>query len=410
MDDLIAKFGSPTRSTEGTLAHRSLEAVRRHLGMDVAYLSEFVGEETVFREVDAPGLEDLIKVGDKLPLEQVYCRHILAGRLPELIPDTSVNEFAASMPITANVPIGSHVSVPIRKANGEIYGMFCCLSPRPQTHLNERDLHIVRAFGSMVAEEIWRSQAEQQAIEERKRLVRQALDPGAFTIYLQPICALVGGQPYGYEALTRFAIEPRRSPDKWFADASACGLGIELESAAIEAALHVFDQIPHPQTMSFNASPETISSGTLARLLERRPLERLAVEVTEHAAVGDYDKLEAELAPLRARGLTLAVDDAGAGFAGLQHILRLKPDIIKLDMTLIQTIDIDPARRALAAAMLMFARQTGAVLIAEGVETADELSTLAQLSLMRAQGYHLGRPLPWQEVLHLMPNSLQAVI
>jgi len=409
MADLLSKLGAPTPPAAATLAHRSLEAVRRHLGMDVAYLSEFVGEDTVFREVDAPGLEALIKVGDSMPLEQVYCRHILAGRLPELIPDTGANSFAVALPITSQVPIGAHVSVPIRREDGEVYGMFCCLSAAPQPALNERDLHIVHAFAGMVAEEMQREHSAREAIEQKAALVRQALAPGAFAIHLQPICALIGGQPVGFEALSRFAIEPRRTPDAWFNDAAECGLGIELECAAIEAALIVYDRLPEPFTLSVNASPATVSSGALSRLLDHRTLDRLTLELTEHAAVESYDDLDTELAPLRAQGLKLAIDDAGAGFAGLQHILRLQPDIIKLDMSLIRTIDVDPARRALAGAMQMFARQTGAVLIAEGVESREELSTLAQLSFMRAQGYLLGKPAPWQEVIGGGSSRLRAV-
>jgi EAL domain-containing protein (putative c-di-GMP-specific phosphodiesterase class I) len=178
-----------------------------------------------------------------------------------------------------------------------------------------------------------------------------------------------------------------------------------LECAAIEAALAVYDRLPEPFTLSINASPETASCGALTDLLEGRPLDRLTLELTEHAAVRSYEDLEAALSPLRARGLKLAIDDAGAGFAGLQHILRLEPDIIKLDITLIRTIDIDPARRALAGAMQMFARQTGAVLVAEGVETREELSTLASLSFMRVQGYLLGKPRPSEEILsELVPH------
>lgn len=399
MADLPSRLGAPTPPSAATLAHRSLEAVRRHLGMDVAYFSEFVGENTVFREVDAPGLEALIKVGDSLPLEQVYCRHILAGRLPELIPDTGANPFAAALPITSQVPIGAHVSVPVRRADGEIYGMFCCLSATPQPALNDRDLHIVRAFAGMVADEMQREQAAQDALHQRMALVRQALQLGAFSIHLQPICSLLGGEPLGYEALARFVVEPQRTPDAWFADAADCGLGVDLECAAIEAALEVYVELPEPFTLSVNASPETVSCGAFKGLLGSREIDRLTLELTEHAAVENYDDLHAELSPLRRRGLKLAVDDAGAGFAGLQHILRLQPDIIKLDMSLIRTIDVDPARRALAGAMQMFARQTGAVLVAEGVETQEELSTLAQLSFMRVQGYLLGRPAPWQEVL-----------
>lgn len=398
MADLLSKLGAPTAQAAATLAHRSLEAVRRHLGMDVAYLSEFVGEDTIFREVDAPGLEGLINVGDSRPLDEVYCRHILAGRLPELIPDTGANPFATSLPITAQVPIGAHVSVPIRRSDGEVYGMFCCLSAQPNPALNERDLHIVRAFAGMVADEIHREEAAREALAEKTALIRRALEPSSFSIHLQPICAIMG-QPLGFEALSRFALQPVRSPDRWFADAAQCGLTTELECASIEAALRVYDQLPAPMTLSVNASPETVSNGAFATVLEDRCLYRLTLELTEHAAVECYEELAASLDPLRERGLKLAIDDAGAGFAGLQHILRLQPDIIKLDMTLIQKIDVDPARRALAGAMQMFARQTGAVLIAEGVETKDELSTLAQLSFMRAQGFLLGKPAPWQEVL-----------
>lgn len=407
MADILSKLGAPTPPAGATLAHRSLEAVRRHLGMEAAYLSQFVGDETVFREVDAPGLEALIKVGDSLPLDQVYCRHILAGRLPELIPDTRANSFAAALPITAQVPIGAHVSVAIRRADGEVYGMFCCLSPHPKPALNERDLHIVRAFAGMVAEEMQREHSVQELLAHKCALIRQALEPGALSIHLQPICALVSGEPLGFEALARFGLEPLRSPDLWFADAAGCGLGVELECAAVEAALAVFDRLPAHLTLSVNASPETVSSGALSSMLAGRAIDRLTLELTEHANVECYDALDAELAPLRTRGLMLAIDDAGAGFAGLQHILRLQPDIIKLDMTLIQTIDVDPARRALAGAMQMFARQTGAVLIAEGVETREELSTLAQLAFMRAQGFLLGKPRPWQEVLSEIPQVLQ---
>ena len=92
----------------------ALVAIRNHLGMEVAYFSEFSQGRTIFRRVDAPGLEHLIKVGDSHSLNDVYCNHILEGRLPELIPDTSQIPLTWEMPITAAVPIGSHISIPIR--------------------------------------------------------------------------------------------------------------------------------------------------------------------------------------------------------------------------------------------------------------------------------------------------------
>lgn len=409
MDVLLSRLGAQTPEGAGSLAHRSLEAVRRHLDMDVAYLSEFVGDRTVFREVDAPGLEHLIAVGESKAIEEVYCQHILAGDLPELIPDTADFPLAVAMPITSAIPIRAHVSVPIRRADGQVYGMFCCLSATPRPTLNARDLHIVRAFATMVAEDVERQSGDQAAVAELTARVRAALEPDAFSIHLQPICHLAGGQPIGYEALSRFALTPLRAPDKWFADATAAGLSVELECAAIAAALDVLPFLPAPLTLSVNASPETLACGAFAALVEGIAVDRLTLELTEHAVVHDYGRLNAALAPLRARGLKLAIDDAGAGFSGLQHILRLEPDIIKLDMALIHDIDVDPARRALAAAMQMFARQTGATLVAEGVETQAELSTLARLGFLRVQGYLLGRPAAAAEVIAGFTNGIVAV-
>ena len=399
MREFLSELGVAPQDAQISLAQRSLEAVRKHLGMDVAYVSEFIGDRTVYREVDAPGLEHLIAAGDSKSLDDVYCRHILEGRLPEFIPDTGAEPFALSLPITQQVPIGSHVSVPIRRADGELYGMFCCLSATPRETLNPRDMHIVRAFAGLVAEDISRDSAEREALALKSALVQGAFQPGALDLYLQPICTIALGQPVSYEALSRFRIEPYRTPDVWFSDAADVGLGVELECVAIRAALAVLPDLPHPLTLSVNASAATIVSGAFEALIEDVPAGRLTLELTEHAIVSDYDALVERLSVIRARGIKLAIDDAGAGFSGLQHILRLRPDIIKLDMALIHDIDVDPARRALASAMQMFARQTGATLVAEGVETAQELSTLAALSFACAQGYLLGRPAPAAEIL-----------
>jgi EAL domain-containing protein (putative c-di-GMP-specific phosphodiesterase class I) len=146
-----------------------------------------------------------------------------------------------------------------------------------------------------------------------------------------------------------------------------------------------------------NVSPETVLSGELRPLLEQLPLDRLMLEITEHAYVDDYLALARELDPLRLRGLKLAVDDAGAGFASFRHILRLRPDVIKLDSSLIRLIDKEAGSRALAAALVRFAEETGCNVVAEGVETAEELAVLHALNVDKAQGYLLGRPGPLPE-------------
>jgi len=370
----------------------ALETVRRHLRMEVAYLSEFVGDEVVFRAVSAPGLEDLVKPGDTRSVDQVYCRHIIAGDLPRLIRDTADHSFAQTMPITTQLPIGSHVSVPIRRDDGSIYGMFCCLSPRPNPTLNDRDLEVMELFAELSSRQVNRSLLDRARRGTIEASTRDMIDEGLFRVVYQPIVNLATGETVGFESLCRFPGEPYRSPDIWFAEAAEVGLGEELEIAVAARALIALPLLPEPLYLSVNCAPETLASGAISRLLSGCDQSRVVVEITEHASVADYDAMLKELALLHDRGVRIAIDDAGAGYSGLQHILRLKPDIIKLDMALTRSIDTDYARRSLAEALSGFARETGAKLIAEGIETRGEADTLREIGVALGQGFLLGRP------------------
>jgi EAL domain-containing protein (putative c-di-GMP-specific phosphodiesterase class I) len=152
--------------------------------------------------------------------------------------------------------------------------------------------------------------------------------------------------------------------------------------------------LPEDAYISVNLSPETLLWPGLPDALRTAPvpLSRMVVELTEHSAVEDYDALDGALRPLREVGLRIAVDDAGAGYASFRHILRLAPDLIKLDRSLISGIDGDPARRALAGAVVAFAREMGGVVVAEGVERSAELAVVLGLGVDAGQGYLLGRP------------------
>ena len=387
------------------IVRRALGAVRSHLGMDVAYVSEFVNDRSVFREVDAPGREALIKAGDSHSLDDVYCRHILAGRIPELMPDTAAVPAAMAMPITAAVPIGAHMSVPIRLADGRTYGMFCCLSFEADRSLNRRDLQMMRAFADIAAFEIDRDLETTRIGEEKRGRLRRVIDEGRLATAYQPIYSLSDGQVAGLESLARFFDTPDRSPDIWFKEAAELGLGVELELAAIRAALAGLASLPANVYLAVNASPDTALSAGFAEALDGMPAERIVLEVTEHASVPDYAKLSEALQPLRKSGMRLAVDDAGAGYSSFRHILDLRPDLIKLDMGLTRHIDLDPARKALASALIKFARETGSHIVAEGVETASELKTLRALGADSAQGFHLARPMPLRGVLDLLGVS-----
>ena len=210
----------------------------------------------------------------------------------------------------------------------------------------------------------------------------------------QPIVDIDSGRAIGFEALARVGPAPHRPSELWFTEAAAVGLGVELELSAVRLALGELAALPDDTYLAVNASPSTVASGLLEAELADAPAGRVVIEVTEHQAIEAYDRLEDALAELRRRGVRIAVDDAGAGYASFRHVLRLRPDLIKLDMTLTRDIDRDPARRALAGALISFARDTGSVIVAEGVETAAELHTLRLLGVTAAQGHHLGRPGP----------------
>jgi EAL domain-containing protein (putative c-di-GMP-specific phosphodiesterase class I) len=177
------------------------------------------------------------------------------------------------------------------------------------------------------------------------------------------------------------------------------GLGIELEILAVSKALRRLADLPADAFLAINVSPPTALSPQLHALLTDVDCSRVVIELTEHVPVEDYDAINTGLAVLRGRGARLALDDTGAGYAGFRHLLGLRPDLIKLDISLTRDIDQDPVRRALAGALVSFAREVDAHVIAEGVENQREQDTLGLLHIPWLQGYHLGRPQTFSDLL-----------
>lgn len=223
-----------------------------------------------------------------------------------------------------------------------------------------------------------------------------ALRPGAIRPAFQAIFELRDRTVVGHEALARFAPSVQLSPERWFADAFAIDLGVELELAALRAQITAVSGFGGPRAratyVSLNVSPATVHADGLAEVLRPLAPEQLVLEVTEHAPIPDYRAFAGALARLRHDGVRLAVDDVGAGYASLRHIVHLAPDVIKIDLALTRDVDVDPARRAIVAALTSFAAQTGAKVVAEGIETDAELAAMLALGVGFGQGYLLGMP------------------
>jgi EAL domain-containing protein (putative c-di-GMP-specific phosphodiesterase class I) len=370
---------------------RMLSLARAALGMDVAFVSAFTDDAAVVEAFDGDVESFGIEAGTRVPLVETYCQRMLKGRLPSVVRDAMHDPRTADLPITRDAEIGAYVGVPVRLWDGRLYGTLCCLSHEPEPTLNARDIRFMRVVAEIVAEQIDRQELE----TEKRRLewsrIRAVLDDEQVDVEFQPVFDLAEDRVVSLEALARFSREPVRSPADWFAEANGVGLGAELELAAIEVAVERLSAFPSDVALAINVSPATALHPRFFELV-LGVADRLVIEITEHAQVEDYDELAEALAPLRACGARLAIDDVGAGFASLRHILRLQPDIVKLDLTLTHEISRDPAREALAWSLVRFAEGIEATITAEGIESPEDLAVLRSLGIAYGQGFYLARP------------------
>ncbi len=220
-------------------------------------------------------------------------------------------------------------------------------------------------------------------------VVDALLTPGDITAVTQPIIRLADGEVVGYEVLARSTAFSSTPPDKWLQCAESAGRRTEVELACLRAALSL-GAPPGGARLFLNASAGLLLDSRIDELLPLLPEHVL--EVTEHEQIDDYARLVDRLRALCSRGSLLAVDDVGAGYANMAHVLRLSPHFIKIDRGIVSGLHRDRERRALIAALVAFSIACGAQTIAEGVEDADELHALTELGVDHAQGYLIARP------------------
>lgn len=401
MAELAAAFLTGDISQCRNLTADALKFVRRHFQMDVAFFAERTPHGLQVGTAVAPGFEHVIFSGQYVPGIERFFDRVLKGELPELVPDTKSIDWAKGIKLARGFSVRAFVGVPVLRPDGSVFGLFCCLARNPCPSLNARDLEVARALATMSGDQEIAQRASERENQSKTEAIRHILETCGFDIALQPIRCLQQNGTAGYEALCRFQTNPYRPPNQWFDDAAEVGLQTTLELNVIRVALHILPQLPDEAYLAINTSAATLASGELPNALKDVDTSRIVLEITEHDAIEDIDLLLMEVDRLRDMGVRIAVDDAGAGYSGLQHILRIRPDVIKLDMSLTQDVDKDLARRSLTSAMVKFAHDTNARVVAEGIETEDELRTLRKLGVEWGQGYHLGRPALASTVLPL---------
>jgi EAL domain-containing protein (putative c-di-GMP-specific phosphodiesterase class I) len=367
---------------------RVVELAHCHLGLDAAFLAELTAAGQVYRAVAGDISSFDIALGEGSANDATYCRRLVGKEIPSLIHDATVDERVSELPVTRQARIGSFIGVPLRLSDGTSYGALCGLSHAADHTLDERDVRFLMMLGELIVHDL-----DEQRSQERLRAdIMQLVDSETVDIAYQPIIELSEGRCIGIEALARFP-KPFGAPDVTLISARTVDLSLELERLAIREAWKIIPSLGPEQFLALNVSPDAlVELARRANLRADLPLTQLVVEITEHSAVESYTALHRELAPLREQGLRIAVDDAGAGFASLRHVLELQPDFIKVDRSLIHGIADDHARRVAVSAFLSLALDLGSTVVAEGVERPADLSAVRDLGLHAVQGYLLGKP------------------
>lgn len=368
-----------------------LNTARRSLGLSLAFLSRLEGDVQVLEVMESP-LPLVFKDGNTQVRSTSLCQHILDGDLPPVIPDLREHPIAMALPAARNPRLRSYLSVPVVLSDGTLYGTFCAAGFRADRQLQERDralMEVLARAAALIVEPGYREEVRRAEIEER---LLPLMEQGGPDIVFQPIVRLHDGTVTGAEALSRFPAAWQQTPDVTFHEAHSVGRGHALELLALERA--AADAVGFPGYIGMNLSPAVLFEPEFRARLERLPLERILLELSEHEAVDDYEALMAQLAPLRARGMRLAIDDVGAGFSSLRHIVLTRPDVIKLDRSIVAGAAHDPVLATLAQSLVGLAGQIGAQSVAEGIETQEDADCLRNLGVDLGQGWLFGRPAP----------------
>lgn len=382
----------------GEAIERLLHGVRDHLGLDVAFVGEVVGGQRVFRYVNSK-TETPIAVGDAAPVEETFCHAILAGDVPPVVRDPAEYPAVAGLEVVQELSIGSYLGVPIEFKDGRIYGTLCAFAHGIREDVSAEGVRLLRLVADLAAGYL----EDIDAVETKRRLRQEGIeavlaDPDGMTLVYQPLRDLSTMQLVGVEALARFR-QYEHGPARFFTEAAQAGLGAAAEMRAVRLAIDSLHQIPEPIRLNVNVAAETLCTDEFFDALAHVPPDRMVVEVTEHSTIEDYGQMKSASERLSRAGVWLAVDDVGMGFSGLNRILEVQPEELKLDASVIRNVDTNPVKQALVSAFCSFGARTEVGIVAEGIETDTELTALRVLGTKIGQGYHLGRPGQLDDVL-----------
>jgi EAL domain-containing protein (putative c-di-GMP-specific phosphodiesterase class I) len=369
-----------------------LDRVRSRLGADAIGYVEFLGNDAVVRLLVGDGGRYGLAVDDRIPLGSVPGLVDTSGTAAVLFADLAAHPAAVTAFATWRVAPRAYMAVPVQLGTGQTVGLLSVLYHAPVAHLGPRDLDSLRFTADLLAPELVETGQGTRLRARVRERVRAVIASEAVRMVYQPIIELRSGRTAMVEALSRFDLQPSRPPNLWFAEATRLGLGVDLELTAMKLALADLDLMPVDSRLSLNVSVATLLSGAVHEVLDGEVSHRVVLEVTETAVVPSYAELLSAFSGLRAQGVRLAVDDLGAGFAGLSHLTGLHPDVVKIDRGIVQWAGSDPTHDALISALVDFATTTGADIVGEGIETQRCAAALAASGVGYGQGHLFAVP------------------
>jgi EAL domain-containing protein (putative c-di-GMP-specific phosphodiesterase class I) len=370
-----------------------LASVRLRLNMEIAFVSRFVNGQREFQYVNSSKGFNILTVGCGDPLDESYCYRVMQGITPQLIHDAQLEPSVVDIAATQALPVGAHISVPIILSDGSIYGTFCAFSREVSYELNDADLATFKIFSDVIAGLFDNCILSTVQYKDLRKEILSVMVHDLIYPVVQPMVDIRSDQLsiLGYEALCRVEGE-HWNPESLFQQALSVGLSVELNQHMIQKAFKLMDQLVDGQYLALNVTPDFILSDAFIPTFDGVDLSKVVLEITEHAAIANYVDITDQLAALKARGVRIAIDDAGAGYSSFRHILAMHPDIIKIDRSLIENLHKEHEKQELVQALVKFAQKSDYTLVAEGVELTQEQEVLCRLGIKAAQGFLFARP------------------
>jgi len=362
---------------EQELLKTILAGMCRTLGLPCACIALYSGARVEILAMHGDGIDGGVFGPDAVTFLQM----LRDGEVPQLMPNTMMDPVARHLRWMQRIPIGATACFPLHTNSGQTVGAICCFASHPSV-IHARELKLAMVLSRIAANVVSAPQHDANRLSNLRQRIRNVVNDAKVDIHLQPIVNLATKEIRGYEALSRFQDDSYTgAPRQWFKDARRVGMQPLLECTAIAQAVELLNFLPQDTYLSINSSPQTVEIGAVADILLDSSPDRIVLDLSDWSGTEHLHKLDIALCELRGMGVQIALDNVGSDIMQLDTIERIKPDILKLDLSVVKSINRREESQILTQAIVQLAQDLDSVLIAVGIEHESERATLAELGV-----------------------------